>query len=263
MKSIILSIATTALFAATAQLAQASDAAYSGTWKIDVAKSKLTGATFTYAASPGGKIRYSNGSSATYLFACDAKPYPTIPGETVTCSKGGPSGYTLAYMTKGKLEGTEVDTVSGGGKMLTIVNHDVYANGKTRMTTTQFVRVGPGTGPIGAWKSAKTHSNSPATFTLAATPTVINYESKLSGTKVVLKLDGTKSPLVGANVPPGLFVIVKASGPSGFTFAVLAAGKETGDSTWTLSNGGKTLSWTSWVPGKKAEATTAVYEKQS
>jgi hypothetical protein len=163
MKSVILSIAAAALFAAATQHAQASDSAYDGTWKIDVAKSKLTGATFTYASSPAGKIRYSNGSSASYVFACDGKPYPTIPGETVTCSKGGETGYSLAYSTKGKLEGTEIDTVSGGGKMLTIVNHDVYANGKTGTTTTQYVRVGAGTGPIGEWRSAKTHSSSPQT----------------------------------------------------------------------------------------------------
>jgi hypothetical protein len=262
MKTSTVSIAAAALFAATTALSPASDSAYDGTWKIDLAKSKLTGNTFTYAAAAGGKVRYSNGSSASYVFACDGKPYPTIPGETVTCSKGGAMGYSLAFTTKGKLEGTETDTVAGDGKMLTIVNHDTYGNGKTATTTTQFVRVGSGTGPIGEWKSAKTHSSSPNAFTLAATPTTMNYEAKLSGTKVVLKLDGTKSPIVGATVPPGLFVIVKSAGPTTFSFAVLAGGKETGDSTWTLSSDAKTLSWTSWVPGKKAEATTAVYEKQ-
>jgi hypothetical protein len=262
MKSLIVSIAAVALFAGATSAAPAANTAYTGTWKIDYAKSKLTGATFTYAAMPGGKIKYSNGASTTYVFACDGKPYQTIPGETVTCPKAGPMGYTLTYVTKGKPEGTETDTVTDGGKMLTIVNHDTFATGKSRTTSTVFTRVGPGAGPIGMWKSAKTHSSSPTTFTLTAAPTTIDYLAKLSDTKVSLKLDGTKSPVMGPSVPPGIFVVVRSAAPTKFAFSEFVGGKETGESTWDLSSDGKTLSWTSWTPGKKSEATVAVYEKQ-
>jgi hypothetical protein len=66
----------------------AADAAWTGTWKMNPAKSKMTGDTFTIVAKPGGMLRME--STVSYDFACDGKPYPTLADRTVSCT-GSPS----------------------------------------------------------------------------------------------------------------------------------------------------------------------------
>src|SRR5215469_12223500 len=74
----------------------AAGSSWDGTWKMNVAKSKFTGDTFTITAK-GNMMNLSNGTVA-YDFACDGKAYPTIADRTVTCSGSPAAGYD--FMTK-------------------------------------------------------------------------------------------------------------------------------------------------------------------
>jgi hypothetical protein len=208
-------------------------------------------------------MQYSNGSADVYTFACDGKPYPTIPGSTVTCSQAASGAYSFSYATNGKTTTTTTTTISADGNSLGEVQLVTYPDGTTRTINTTSSRVGTGTGLAGTWKSVKTSSNSPTLFTLSATPTTVTYTSKLSGATVAINLDGTtQAALTGPNVPPNLFLIGKAAGASEVDFTEMIAGKDAYEATWVLSSDGTTLTWTGWAHGKKDEATVAVYEKQ-
>jgi hypothetical protein len=78
--------------------------------------------------------------------------------------------------------------------------------------------------------------------------------------KVVLKTDGSPSPVTGPSIAAGITVKAKAVDPSTIAFSVQSSGNAFNTNTLTVSDGGKTLSWTSQAPGNTA--TASVYRKQ-
>ena len=64
-----------ALLALVAGTAAAADSPWNGTWKLDAAKSHLTGQTFTYSKGPGEMLHYEDGSTASFDFGLDGKEY--------------------------------------------------------------------------------------------------------------------------------------------------------------------------------------------
>lgn len=260
MKAFLVSFAMAALVVSVGSASRAADSPWSGTWKLDNAKSKLTGTTFTYAAAAGGKMTFSDGSTS-FTFACDGKPYQTIPGEAVTCTKSGSTTYAFSYTDNGKASGTETDIISANGSTYASVALSKDAHGDSHATKSEFTRIGTGDGLVGTWKSTKTQSSTPETFTLAATATTISYSNPFKA-DVAMRLDGTPSALTGPTVPKNIVLVTKPAGPSKINFVIRVGGKITNYSTWTVSADRKTLTWIGWSPGKKNEATSAVYEKQ-
>ena len=72
------------VFAAFPALAQSP---WNGTWKLNQARSHMTGDTFTLTKA-GGKYHY-DGGSVQYDYACDGKDYPTL----------GPDGTPTTWST--------------------------------------------------------------------------------------------------------------------------------------------------------------------
>jgi hypothetical protein len=80
-------ICVAALLATSTSPALANNASWNGTWKLDRAKSQMTGDTFTYSMNATGTIRFSNGGPITYNFACDGKDYTSVDSYTIACKK--------------------------------------------------------------------------------------------------------------------------------------------------------------------------------
>jgi hypothetical protein len=74
---------------------------WDGTWKENLAKSKLTGDTITFSMKQEGLFHYSNGGAIEYDFACDGKPYTTYSDHTTTCIGTVEAGYDFTTMAHG------------------------------------------------------------------------------------------------------------------------------------------------------------------
>ena len=81
MKLAITSICLFALLGAAATLV-AADNPFAGTWKLNQAKSHMTGDTMKFADAGSGSIRMTAGG-LSYTFKIDGKAYPTPYGYTV------------------------------------------------------------------------------------------------------------------------------------------------------------------------------------
>jgi hypothetical protein len=79
--------------------------------------------------------------------------------------------------------------------------------------------------------------------------------------KVVGAIDGSPSPAIGPTVPPGATESVLATGSTTWTYSIELQGKVYAKGVLSVTPDGKTLTDTSWVPGKESEKEIDVYTK--
>jgi len=250
-----------AAFALASVPSIAAASSWDGTWKLDAAKSKLTGDTYTIEAMGNGMMRYSNGSTIAYDFACDGKAYPVIADRTMTCTGSPSAGYSYVDKAGDKVIGRSHDTLSADNKTLTTHGTDIRPDGTTSDYTQVYKRVSGTTGLVGKWMSVKSEG---ATDTMAIqtkgnwikiySP---DYKETIQG-----NMDGSALPVTGPTIPPGVTESIKAEGPNKIHFAVKYKDKVLVEGTRTVSADGKTLVEENWVPGKMNEKSTLVYERQ-
>src|ERR1700760_1057145 len=91
---------------------------WDGTWKMNVAKSKFTGDTFTITAK-GNMMKFSAGV-VPYDFAWDGKAYPIIADRTITCTGSPATGYDYVTKAGNNVLSKSHRTFSADGKTMTI-----------------------------------------------------------------------------------------------------------------------------------------------
>jgi hypothetical protein len=250
-----------ALLALATIPSMAAASSWDGTWKLNTAKSKLTGDTYTIESKANGMMRYSNGSTIAYDFACDGKTYPVIADRTMTCTGSPSGGYDYVDRAGNKVLGKSHDALSADGKTLTTHGTDFRPDGTTGDYTETYKRLSGTTGLVGKWVNVKAQSSS-STMVIETKPdwikiTVSQYKETSEN-----KLDGSSAPLTGPDVPPGVSVSIKADGPNKMHYAYRYKDKLLGEGVRTLSADGKTLVDEGWDPGKTNEKSTLVYERQ-
>ena len=232
---------------------------WDGTWKLNPAKSKMTGSTVTI--SQNGNMYGVDTGSFKFSFACDGKDYHVLPDRTIACTGGG-NAYTLVWKINGKVLSTTKRTISADGKTLTDVDSGKRPDGTAYTDHETDTRVGGGSGMAGTWKSTVVKNSAPSIFILKVNGDVLHFEDPGYKSVSDAKLDGTPAEIKGPTAPAGLMVSNKYDGPSKVLTIVTLNGKELGRDVMTLSADGKTITDVSWTPGKESEKQTYVYEKQ-
>lgn len=233
---------------------------WDGTWKLNYAKSKLTGSTFTMEKS--GSMYTMHDGAITYKFACDGKDYPIASDYMIACQENGPRATTMNKQ-KGKVLSTTEHEISADGKTMTDVTTGNRPDGTPFKTTNVYTRVsGSGVTPVGTWRNTKVNATAPSVMALKVNGDVLHSEDPGYKSIVDAKLDGTPAPLNGPTVPAGLMIANKYEAPNKVVTTALLNGKELGKDIMTISADGKTITDVSWSPGKENEKQTYVYEKQ-
>jgi hypothetical protein len=237
----------------------AAGSSWDGTWKMNVAKSKFTGDTFTVEAK-GNMMRYSNGV-VSYDFACDGKVYPVLADRTMTCTGSPAAGYDYSMKAGNNVLATSHRTLSADGKTLTIHGTEVRADGTKPEFTDVYKRQSGTSGLVGKWMNVKSEGPT-GTMVIETKGNWIKITSPEYKNSVEGKMDGSALPMTGANIPPGVTQTIKAEGANKLHYTVQYNGKVLEEGTQTLSADGKTLVDEEWSPGKMNEKITAVYERQ-
>jgi hypothetical protein len=232
---------------------------WDGTWKLNPAKSKMTGSTV--AITQNGNMYTVDTGSFKFSFGCDGKDYNVLPDRTISCTGSGNS-YTLVEKIKGKLDATIKRTISADGKSLTDVTTGTRPDGTAYTDHETDTRVGAGSGMAGRWKETAIKNGAPSAFVLKVNGDVLHFENPGYKEMSDAKLDGTPAPIKGPTVPAGLIVSNKSDGPYKVLTIVSLNGKELGRDVMTVSEDGKTITDVSWTPGKESEKQVYVYEKQ-
>lgn len=237
----------------------AAGSSWDGTWKMNVAKSKFTGDTFSVEAK-GNMMRFSNGTVA-YDFACDGKAYAMMADRTVTCSGSPAAGYDFTTKAGDNVLSKSHRTLSSDGTMLTIHGTEMRADGSKPEYTDVYKRQSGASGLLGKWMNVKSQGAAD-TMVIQTKGDWIRISSPEYKNSVEGKMDGSALPMTGANIPPGVTQTIKPEGANRLHYAVQYQGKVLTEGTQTLSADGKTLVDEEWSPGKMSEKITAVYERQ-
>jgi hypothetical protein len=249
-----------AVMALAAAPCLASGSPWDGTWKLNEAKSKMTGSTVTITQSD--KMYTVDSGTFKFSFACDGKDYNLLPDRTISCTVSGNS-YTLVEKVNGKLYATIKRQISADGKTLTDVTSGKRPDGTAFTDHETDTRVGSGSGMAGTWKETAIKNSAPGVFILKVNGDVLHYENPGYKETSDAKLDGTPAPIKGPDAPAGLTVSNKYDGGSSkLASSVSLNGKELGRDVMTLSADGKTISDVYWTPGKESEKQTYVYDRQ-
>ena len=237
----------------------AADSPWNGSWKLNEAKSKLTGTTVTFTKE--GDMYVVDEGTVKFKFACDGKEYPTLADRTITCTQSG-SVYTTVAKVGGTVLSTTTHTISSDGDTITETSTGTRPDGTAFKNSSVSKRVGAGQGLVGTWKDVKVKSSVPDVMVLQVNGDTLRFEDPAYKEVSETKLDGTPGPITGGSAPPGLTYASTAEGSSKVTGTVMLDGKVLGKQEMTLSANGKTITDVHWRPGKEAEKTTYIYEKQ-
>jgi hypothetical protein len=240
--------------------AMAFDSPFAGTWTMDMAKSKVTGDTFSYTKTATG-YAYSDGGPGDFEFALDGKEYPTVPSYSVACTETTPTSMACVYKASGKIVSSASRALSVDGSRLNVDYSRYRADGTTTHEEDVYERVSGGPGFAGTWKDVSAKFTPSARIITTPTATTFEMTYPRGKLKIAGATDGTPSPATGPTVPPGATSTVLATSPTTWTYTNMLQGKVYAKGVMSVSADGKTLTDTSWVPGKESEKEVVVYTK--
>jgi hypothetical protein len=239
----------------------AADSPFAGTWKLNQAKSKFTGAITKFEQKPSGAFTYSSGP-VQYEFKVDGKEGPGPFGYTIIWKKINDSTWETVNKLKGKVIYTDRIELSKDGRNLTVTSTGKKPNGEPFKDIGFLERTAGGPGLAGTWKSAKVNITSPDALEIKASGSnglEVSYPAWKAGYKA--QFDGKDYLVTGPTVPAGFTIALKPAGPRTLEVVEKHEGKTISLGTLKVSPDGKTLTEESWPPNMKQEATVAVYEK--
>lgn len=232
-----------------------------GTWKMNQAKSHLTGTTMKFSPASNGMIRETQ-AEGSYTFKTDGQSYPALFGATENWKEMGGHTWQTTVHLKGVLLATDISKLSSDGKTLTVTSEGTRPDGTTFHNTDVYTRLAGGEGLIGTWKSKEVKMSSPGTLEFAA-----NGQNGLTWilpsikAKLDAKFDGKDYAPTGPTVPDGLTLALTKTGPRSFSMVEKVNGKPMFKGKYTASADGKTLTEVS-SPVSVNEQQTVVYDKE-
>jgi hypothetical protein len=261
MKSLVL---ICSLLALPSGVVFAADSPWVGTWKLDEARSHLTGDTFTYSKGPGAMLHYSDGANVSYDFGLDGKEYPSAYGRVTSWTAAGKNAWDSVVKADGKVLGKGHRELSADGKTLTMTFTGTNADGSAYDEQDVYERTGAGEGLIGTWRSVKVKNPSgPRTFVISSPrPGILHYEIPEMKASVEGPADGKDLPISGPDLPPKMTYAYQFLAPTKVSYTLRIDGRVDSQGLQTMAGDGHTYTDVSWSPGKEAEKQTAVWVKQ-
>jgi hypothetical protein len=237
----------------------AAGTSWSGTWKLNPAKSRMTGETYTIEAK-GDMLHFQMGPIG-FDYRCDGKTYPTYLNNATECTGSPAAGYDVVESTAGKVAQKWRDTFSADGKTWTRHGTNFHPDGTTSEFSDVFKRLSGSTGLVGKWENVKVQEG-PSSFVLERNGDSVKYSFPAYKETVEGKADGSNLTVTGPTVPAGVTVSYKPEGANKLHWATTYNGKVVRQGTDSLSADGNTLIVEEWRPGNTNEKQTYVYDRQ-
>ena len=249
------------LVLSSASSAWAAESPWTGTWKVNEAKSRYASRTFTLSEK-GDMLHLSNGGSSGYDFRCDGKEYTTSAKHTLSCQKTSNRIYDMVSKANGEEISRSRRTLSHDGRTLTIRIAERGVDGVPSYVTQTWVRSTATEGLLGTWASVREVSSPPRTMRISFAGDLFRQEYLSTAETYQGKLDGSSIVVTGLSVAPGTTTEMKAEGPRAISYVMKRNGTVTEVGREELREDGLVLVDTYWVPGTERQKTSEVYEKQ-
>ena len=241
-----------------ATMSAGADTSLSGTWKLNLSKSQLSGQTLTLSGTPSGVMHFDTQGFA-YDFDLTGKEYPTPDGGTTSWRRVNDTTWDATNRMNGKVINSYHLTLNGNS--ITAVMKATKPDGTPVEQTQAWTRVSGGPGFIGKWKSSEV-KGAPTTIAIATSgPNGISLSFPEFQISCKGAFDGKEHTLVGAGANLKETLVFERTGPSSFKMTTKLNGKPFYVDVMTVSADGKTLT----DDGNAAavnEPIKAVYDRQ-
>ncbi len=234
---------------------------WSGTWKLDHARSHMAGGTITLTQTGPHSYHFSRGNISENII-CDGKVHPTIAGFDGTCKALSGGAYAISTLRNGKVLSRSRITFSRNGKKQYVATTSYHADGKTSTSHGVYTRLSGTTGMAGRWRETHYSTSAPGTMVYSVSGDTLHIYDPVGKEHVDAKLDGTPAPVVGQNAPKGFTVSLHKVNSRELREVDRLNGKTISEGTDTLSADGKTMTDVSWTPGQSSSKEIEVYRKQ-
>jgi hypothetical protein len=254
-------ILSLALLCAATTLTAQTTSPWNGTWKLDRAKSHLTGTSFTL--SKGANEMWTvNAGPISFTYAYDGKPHPLGDKDhTILATFVDAHTARSTFQTKGKTTAIETDLLSPDGNTISDVTVNNREDGSTYITKETNIRTGPGQGFSGVWTSTQASSSSDTPMTITVAGDTITFASPAEKYTVTARLDGTPATPVSPDMIAGATVSYKQVSATRIDYSTSINGKKISEGYDELSPNGHSYTSVTWLAGKESEKTTDVYVK--
>jgi len=231
---------------------------FTGTWKLNLAKSQLSGPVYTFEKKASGVMHYDGGGFNTD-FDLTGKEYTMPSGVSVAGKELSPTSWELTFRMNGKV--ISKSRVSLNGNSLSWVSDITNPEGKAVQQTSTDTRVSGGPGFVGKWKSGDLKG--------AATTLQITMEGANGITVKVPELqqackgsfDGKDYPVTQAGQTSKFTNAFAKTGPNTIKITTKLNGKLFYVDVYTLSADGKTLTDDGTATATN-ENTKSVFDRQ-
>jgi hypothetical protein len=242
---------------AVASLAMAAEPQLAGTWKLNLAKSQLGGAVYTFEKKESGLWHYSGGGFDTD-FDLTGKEYTMPSGAALAVKELGPNSWKMTSRM-GKVTSKGKATLNGDS--MSWVWETSGPDGKAVLQESTDTRVSGGPGFEGKWKSGNLEGT--ATTLKIATEGASGITIEVPEAQVVCKaaFDGKEYPVMIGGQPSKMTNSFTRTAPNSMKVITKMSGKEMAIDVYTVSADGKTLTDNSTATATNEE-TSSVFDRQ-
>ena len=243
---------------AMAPIIGAADAPYMGKWKLNPAKSQLTGQTAMIEKTASGAIRFATGAMS-FVAKIDGKEYPGFNGGTIAWREVDANTWEITSRKGGRAANTY--KLSLKDDRLTYVISRNGLDGAPIQELAVFQRLSGGPGFFGTWKTIKVVAKVERVELLPNGPDGLIYKEPDRGVICKAQFDGNDYPRIGLSAHPKITFAFKRSGPRSFEMVQKVDGKVRYVDVFTVSADGNRLTDYGNPPGKR-EPIKVVFDRQ-
>jgi hypothetical protein len=234
---------------------------WNGTWKLNPAKSHLSLAILTLATTPDGIIHNTTGAG-NMSFRCDGNRYPSANGVTVVCTQKNTATMDITLFRNGSQELSDRWQLSPDQKGLTVTWANTLPTAWSASGDRHYARASGSTGFAGAWKPVNPYELTPPTWQISVHGHTFQGSYPEKHWTQDIPLDGKDASVHRPDVNPAATIALRIRNSRELFVTRKVNGKVNSVATWQLSPDGRSLTDTTWFPGRTSETAVLVYDKQ-
>jgi hypothetical protein len=240
-----------------ASIAAAADPNFAGTWKLNLAKSQLSGTVYTFEKTPSGLMHYTGGGfDADFDFS--GKEHTMPSGIALAGKELSPTSWEFTFSMKGKTLSKSKVTLDKDS--LAWVSDSAGADGKTVRQMSRDTRVSGGPGLVGTWKSGDLKGAATTLKITMSGANDITVEFPESQSAAKGSFDGKDYPVIQGGQATTFTNSFSRRGAA-LEITTKLSGKPFGTDLYKVSTDGKTLT-DDYTATATNEKTKGVFDRQ-
>jgi len=237
------------------------DDPFVGKWKLNQAKSKVTGQQLKIEAFTGNRYRITFGPVSDTLIP-DGTDQPVQFGRTRSLKPVTPDTWKLVSRKDGRTVTEETWKLSPDGRTLTMEITGTRPDGSTYQDRMETQRVAGTCGFAGTWESTKVNAGSPDDFEIQPYEgDGLSFITPSQNDTLSMRFDGKDYPVTGPNVAPGATSSGRRVNERTLELTDKVNGKVVDTMQYKVSPDSRTLTLTDREKGQSKPA-IFVYEKK-